>query len=72
MSTPTEHNMTRDELTAIVKRSTADTLIAARFRQALGIRPLAHAHGGQTHDRTHSRKYRGIRALMRQRVGVRL
>jgi len=64
--------MTRDELIAIVKRSTADTLIAARMREVLGLRPLAHAHGGQTHDRTRSRRYRGIREVMRQRVGVRL
>lgn len=74
MSTPTEHTMTRAELIAIVKRSTADTLIAARMREALGLRlHCHHAQGGRVRDKSaKSRKYRNARQLMAQRYGVRL
>jgi hypothetical protein len=66
--------MTRDELITIVKRSNADTLIAARMREALGLRPLRHRRqGGRVRDRSaKARKYRNAKHLMAQRYGVRL
>ena len=66
--------MTRDELLTIVKRNNADTLIAARLREALGIRPLiTRARGGRVRDKSaKARKYRNAKHLMAQRYGVRL
>jgi hypothetical protein len=66
--------MTRDELITIVKRSNADTLIAARMREALGLRPLHnHWQGGLVRDKSaKARTYRNAKQLMKQRYGVRL
>ena len=66
--------MTRDELITCVKLSNADTLIAARMRETLGLPALAKAgKRGRVHDRgAKSRKYRGVKKLMKQRYGVRL
>ena len=66
--------MTHDELLTIVKRNNADTLFAARMREACGLRPLRHRwQGGQTRDKSaKARKYRNAKRLMRQRYGVRL
>lgn len=64
-------HMTRDELLAIVKRSNADTLIATRLRDALGL-PHPRTRG-RTRDRSRkARRYRGVKKLMKQRHGVRL
>lgn len=65
------HNMTRDELIATVKRCNADTLLAQRLRESLGL-PRVHArkrHGKTKHGNAH--KYRGARKLMKQKHGVR-
>lgn len=65
--------MTRDDLIIIVKRSNADTLIAARMRAALGLRPLKRKRRGRTRDRSaKARKYRDAKKLMKQKHGVRL
>lgn len=65
--------MTRDELIAIVKQSNADTLIAARMRESLGLRPLRHRKRGQWRDKSRkARRYRGAKKLMKQKHGVRL
>ena len=66
--------MTRDELLAIVKRNNADTLMATRMREALGLRPLRHRRqDGQVRDKSaKARKYRNAKHLMAQRYGVRL
>jgi hypothetical protein len=68
------YHMTRDELITIVKRSNVDTLIAQRFRDALGLRPLRHhPQGGRARDKSaKARKYRNAKHLMAQRYGVRL
>lgn len=63
--------MTRDELLTIVKRNNADTLIAQRLRDALGL-PRTRTHG-QTRDKSRkARRYRGAKKLMAQKYGVRL
>ena len=66
--------MTRDELLTIVKRNNADTLMATRMREALGLRPLRHRRqDGQVRDKSaKARKYRNAKHLMAQRYGVRL
>ena len=66
--------MTHDELLTIVKQSRADTLMAQRMREALGLRPRRHrSQGGQTRDKSaKARKYRNAKRLMSQRWGVRL
>lgn len=66
------HTMTRDELIATVKRCNADTLLAQRLRESLGL-PRANTrkrHGKTKHGNAH--KYRGVRECMGQRHGVRL
>ena len=66
--------MTRDELVRIVKQSNANTLIARRMRECLGL-PLhvPATSGGRTRDRSaKARKYRGARKCMKQKHGVRL
>ena len=66
--------MTRDELVNIVKQSNANTLIARRMRECLGL-PLhvPTTSGGRTRDRSaKARKYRNAKQLMRQKYGVRL
>lgn len=66
------HTMTRDELVSLVKQSNADTLLAQRLRESLGL-PRANArkrHGKTKHGNEH--KYRGAKKLMRQKHGVRL
>ena len=66
--------MTRDELVRIVKQSNANTLIARRMRECLGL-PLhvPTISGGRTRDRSaKARKYRGVRKCMKQKHGVRL
>ena len=63
--------MTRDELVSLVKQSNADTLLAQRLRESLGLpRANARKHGRTKHGNAH--KYRGVRECMGQRHGVRL
>lgn len=63
--------MTREELTDLARRNPADTLLARRLREALGLPALPHARAPRALDRTgESRKYRGARRLMAQRYGV--
>lgn len=63
--------MKREELTELVRRNNADTLIAQRFREALHL-PRTHAHG-QTRDKSRkARRYRGAKKLMAQKYGVKL
>lgn len=65
--------MNRDELTAIVKHNNADTLIAARMRDALGLQRQHHRTRGQWRDKSRkARRYRGAKKLMKQKHGVRL
>ena len=62
--------MTREELAAIVKRSTSTTLVACRFRDALGLpQPKARGH---VRNRSKDKRYKGARKLMQQRYGVQL
>lgn len=64
--------MTRDELVSLVKQSNADTLLAQRLRESLGL-PRANTrkrHGKTKHGSSH--KYRGAKKLMRQKHGVKL
>lgn len=63
--------MTREELTAIVKRSTSTTLMACRMREALGLPPMRAAVKFKA-KRNNGKRYKGARKLMRQRYGVRL
>ena len=64
--------MTRDELTAIVKQSNSDTLIACRMREVLGLPKLAR-HGRNRHKhRGQRKKYRGMNECRKQKHGVRL
>ena len=63
--------MTRDELIATVKQSRADTLIAQRLRESLGLpRVFTRKRGRTKHGNAH--KYRGAKKLMRQKHGVKL
>ena len=63
--------MTRDELIAKVKQSRADTLLAQRLRESLGLpRVNARKRGKVKHGSSH--KYRGAKKLMQQKHGVRL
>ena len=66
--------MTRDELVRIVKQSNANTLIARRMRECLGLSlHVLTTSGGRTRDRSaKARKYRGARKCMKQKHGVRL
>lgn len=68
----TSHTMTRDELVSLVKQSNADTLLAQRLRESLGLPrvPTRKRHGKTKHGNAH--KYRGAKKLMRQKHGVRL
>ena len=61
--------MTRDELTRIALRY--ETSMADAMLRALGVsRP---PKSGRVYDRSaKSRKYRGVKKLMKQRYGVRL
>ena len=63
--------MTRDELVAIVRQSNADTLLAARMREVLGLPKLSKRRRYRDKG-AKSRKYRGARKLMKQRHGVKL
>ena len=63
--------MTRDELIATVKRCNADTLLAQRLRESLGLPRVSTRKRGRTkHSNAH--KYRGAKKLMRQKHGVKL
>ena len=63
--------MTRDELIATVKQSRADTLIAQRLRESLGLpRANTRKRGRTKHSNAH--KYRGVRECMTQTHGVKL
>lgn len=63
--------MTRDELIENVKRCNADTLLAQRLRESLGLpRVNARKRGKTKHGSSH--KYRGVRECMAQKHGVRL
>lgn len=62
--------MTREEIAAIVRKSTSTTLVACRFRDALGLpQPKAKGH---VRNRSKGKRYKGARKLMQQRYGVRL
>ena len=62
--------MTREELAAIVSRSTSTTLVACRFRDAMGLpQPKARGH---VRNRSKGKRYKGARKLMQQRYGVQL
>ena len=64
--------MTRDELTAIVKQSNSDTLIAARMREVLGLpKPVRRGRNRHKH-RGQRKKYRGMNTCRKQKHGVRL
>ena len=63
--------MTRDELIATVKRCNADTLLAQRLRESLGLPRVSTRKRGRTkHGNAH--KYRGVRDCMQQKHGVKL
>lgn len=65
------HNMTRDELIETVKRCNADTLLAQRLRESLGLPRVSTRKRGRTkHNNAH--KYRGVRECMTQKHGVKL
>lgn len=60
--------MTREELAAIVSRSTSTTLVAYRMREALGLpQPKVKGH---VRNRSKGKRYKGARKLMQQRYGV--
>jgi hypothetical protein len=65
------HTMTRDELIATVKRCNADTLLAQRLRESLGLPRVStrKRHGKTKHNNAH--KYHGVRDCMQQKHGVR-
>lgn len=60
--------MTREELAAIVSRSTSTTLVAYRMREALGLPQLKAK--GHVRNRSNGKRYKGARKLMQQRYGV--
>ena len=64
--------MTRDELVKIVRDSKADTLIAARLREVLGLPKLVRRKRYRHKHRGNRKKYRGIEDCRRQKHGVRL
>ena len=63
--------MTRDELVKIVRDSKADTLIAARLREVLGLPKLARRGRSRHKHRGQRKKYRGIEDCRKQKHGVR-
>ena len=65
--------MERAEIAGVVLRSESTTLVAQRFRKALGIpEPIRAARHGDVVDRgRRERQLRGMRGAMRQRHGVR-
>ena len=63
--------MKREELTELVRRNNADTLIAQRFREALHL-PHPRARGQWRDKSRKARRYRGAKKLMKQKHGVRL
>ena len=65
------HTMTRDELIATVKRCNADTLLAQRLRESLGLPRVSTRKRGRTKHGT-AHKYRGVRECMGQKHGVKL
>ncbi len=64
--------MTRDELVKIVRDSKADTLIACRLREVLGLPKLAKRGRLRHKHRGNRKKYRGIEDCRKQKHGVRL
>ena len=63
--------MKREELTELVRRNNADTLIAQRFREVLHLPPTRAR--GQWRDKSRkARRYRGAKKLMAQKYGVKL
>lgn len=64
--------MTRDELTAIVKQSNSDTLIAARMREVLELPKLVKRKRYRSKHTGKRKKYRGMDECRKQRHGVRL
>ena len=64
--------MTRDELVSLVKQSNADTLLAQRLRESLGLPRVStrKRHSKTKHGSSH--KYRGVRECMMQKHGVKL
>lgn len=64
--------MTRDELVKIVRDSKADTLIASRMRECLGLPKLVRRGRNRHKHRGNRKKYRGIEDCRKQKHGVRL
>ncbi len=64
--------MTRDELVKIVRDSKADTLIAARMREVLGLPKLAKRGRSRHKHRGNRKKYRGMDDCRKQKHGVKL
>ena len=65
-------HMTRDELVKIVRDSNSDTLIAARFRETLGLPKLVVTKRQRHKHRGNRKKYRWMDECRKQRHGVRL
>lgn len=64
--------MTRDELVKIVRDSNADTLIACRLREVLGLPKLTRRGRSRHKHRGNRKKYRGIEDCRKQKHGVKL
>ena len=64
--------MTRDELTAIVKQSNSDTLIACRLREVLGLPKLVVTRRHRSKHSGKRKKYRDMESCRKQRYGVKL
>ena len=72
--------MTRDELKRIVRKSHSTTLVANRFRRALGIAEIwaqaargGHSGAGKAKSKyVNRRRYKHSRDCMKQRHGVKL
>lgn len=72
--------MTREELTKLVRKSNATTLIANRMRRALGLREIwrdaahrGHSGAGKQKSKYVNRgRYKHARKLMQQKHGVNL
>ena len=64
--------MTRDELTAIVKQSNSDTLIAARMREVLGLPKLVVTRRHRSKHSGKRKRYAHMDECRKQKHGVRL
>ena len=79
-TTEQSYIMTRDELKRIVRQSTSTTLVANRFRRALGLREIwvqaadrGRSGAGKSKSRYIKRqRYQHAERLMKQKHGVNL